>query len=285
MYIKIFKITAAVLLALAICSCGQEGRKEYFVSESETAASDEQEINEAEILLDVVDAEISGEGASLADDVLLISRGGVYRLSGSFNGTVVVDITKAAAELVLCGVDIYSKSAAIYVKSADKVTITLENGTENVLSDGRTYAIEDDAEPSACLYSADDLTIKGSGSLKVNAYCRNGIQTKNDLRIKDGNITVTSPKNALKGKDSVQISGGRITVINASDAIKSDNEKEDGRGVVIISGGELFLNCQDDAVQAFRSVSISGCTIQADAGDKIVNCDGAVEIEDGCICE
>jgi len=280
------KALMALLLAALMCSCGQEGRKEYFAPGSETAASDEQEINEAEILLDVTDAEISGEGASLSGGVLLISKGGVYRLSGSFSGTVVVDITKEEkAELVLCGVDIYSESAAIYVKSADKVTVTLEKGTENVLSDGRTYAIDDDAEPSACLYSADDLTIKGSGSLKVNAYCRNGIQTKNDLRIKGGEITVTSPKNALKGKDSVQISGGRITVINASDAIKSDNEKEEGRGVVIISGGELYLNCQDDAVQAFRRVSISGCTIQADAGDKIINCDGEVEIEDGCICE
>ena len=154
------------------------------------------------------------------------------------------------------------------------------------MSDGETYAFEDGAEPNACIYSADDMTIKGSGSLYVYAKCKNGIQTKNDLRIKDGDITVTAPNNALKGKDSVEISGGIINVTGADDGIKSDNEKEEGRGVVVISGGEINISCQDDGIQAYNSVDISGnARVYIDANDKAINCDGTVNVEEGCVAE
>ena len=81
----------------------------------------------------------------------------------------------------------------------------------------------------------------------------------------------------------MQISGGVVTVTAATDAIKSDNEKEEGRGKVVISGGEINLTCQDDGIQAFRSVEISGGKLEINAGDKDINCDGKVEVEDGCI--
>ena len=130
------------------------------------------------------------------------------------------------------------------------------------------------------------MTIRGNGSLSVYAKCRNGIQTKNDLRIKSGDITVTSPNNALKGKDSVEISGGKITVTGADDGIKSDNETEEGRGVVTITGGNISISCQDDGIQAYRSVEISGdARVYIDATDKKINCDGDVSVEDGCLTE
>lgn len=284
---RYLKLIAVMLFAVLLCACskGDKERTEYPIGELGTQiAENSSEIN-TKILLDASLAEINGEGATLENGVLTISKGGSYALSGSFNGTVVVEVTKEEqVELVLDGVSIYSEnSAAIYVKSADKVVINLADESENILYDGETYAVESGAEPSACIYSADDLTICGSGTLKVNANCRNGIQTKNDLRIKGGELIVSAPKNALKGKDSVQISGGVITVTAATDAIKSDNEKEEDRGKVVIGGGELNLSCQDDGIQAFRSVQISGCSIEIDAGDKDINCDGKVEIEEGCI--
>lgn len=284
---KYFKLLTVLLLSILLCACAKETeeRKEYPIGEIGEEQSQDLYENVVRINLDLSDISSDGEGAELNDGNLEITKGGVYVLWGEFRGSVIVEVTKEeTVELFLDGVSIYSEdSAAIYVKSADKVVINLGEGSENLLYDGKTYALKDGAEPSACIYSADDLTICGSGYLKVNANCRNGIQTKNDLRIKGGEITVSSPKNALKGKDSVQISGGVITVTAATDAIKSDNEKEEGRGNVVISGGEISIDCQDDGIQAFRSVEISGGVIEIDAGDKDVNCDGEVSIAEGCI--
>lgn len=281
---KLAKILASVLCAVLLCACGGES---FQLSELETEDSAASEAAEAKIVLSGDTAEIDGEGASFKDGVLKIDRGGVYNISGQLSGSVLVSATKAdKVELVLHGVSISSRdSAAVYVQCVDKVIVTLAKGSENTLSDGEDYAKADGSEPSACLYSADDITVRGEGKLIVEANCRNGIQTKNDLRIKGGEITVTAAKNALKGKDNVEISGGIIKVLSSVDAIKSDNETEEGRGNVTISGGELSLVCQDDGIQAFRSVKISGCKIEIRSGDEMVNCDGEVAIDDGCVSE
>ncbi len=284
---KCVKLIIFLAFALLLCGCAAESeeRVEYPIGQLESSKSEEQAPAQMHIVLDGDKSEISGEGAELKNGNLEISKGGAYVIEGSLNGSVIVDVTKEEqVELVLQGVNIYSEnSAALYVKCADKVIITLAEASENIFYDGKLYGLESGAEPAACIYSADDLTICGEGALVVNANCKNGIQTKNDLRIKGGSITVSSPKNALKGKDSVQISSGVITVTAATDAIKSDNEKEEGRGNVVISGGELYLTCQDDGIQAFRSVEISECLVEINAGDNDINCDGEINIADGCI--
>ncbi len=285
---KFIKILVCISAVVLLASCGEDTTIQIddliteSVSESET---DVIEIAGADIVLSQDKADISGAGASFEDGILKIARGGVYTLSGNLEGSVVVSASKSdVVELVLNGVEISSKdSAAIYVECVDKIVITLSDGSENRLSDGVDYAKEDGSEPSACLYSADDMTIAGSGSLIVEANSRNGIQTKNDLRIKGGEITVSAAKNALKGKDSVEITGGIIKVLASTDGIKSDNEEEEGRGIVEICGAEISLVCQDDGIQAFRSVNVSDCKIEIAAGDKQINCDGEIFAEEGCI--
>lgn len=292
-------IIAALFAALFLCGCAsnQPGEKidiGKITEASETdasgeTASEEQKNNRvATVKFNGESAVIDGEGVSFEKGILTVSRGGMYTLSGELRGAIVVDIPKTEkAELVLSGVSISNAdTSALYIKCADKVTLYLSEGTENVFVDGDDYALADDAEPSACIYSADDLEIEGEGTLEIYAKCRNGIQTKNDLRIKSGNITVTAPKNALKGKDSVVISGGCIKITGAKDGIKSDNEKEEGRGTVKITGGTISLACQDDGIQAFRSVIVTAeASITASCGDDAVNCDGETDIADGAVVE
>jgi hypothetical protein len=285
-YIKFMAVVIASLL-LASCHNSETGREYPIGNIGETTSSQEGDKG-ADIILKGNTAEISRNGASLDNNILTITKGGSYTLSGEFNGGIVVDTPKTEkVELILNSVSVDNPDgSAIYVASTDKVTLVLAEGTDNVFSDGETYALEDSAEPNACIYSADDMTIKGSGSLFVYAKCKNGIQTKNDLRIKDGQITVTAPNNALKGKDSVEISGGVINVTGADDGIKSDNEKEEGRGIVTITGGDIKIMCQDDGIQAYNKVEISGdARVYIDANDNIINCDGTVNVEDGCIVE
>ena len=73
---------------------------------------------------------------------LTIKNEGTYVLSGKLaNGSVIIDAPNdAKIQLVLGGVEIYSADfAAIYVKQADKVFITLSAGTENILSNGGSF--------------------------------------------------------------------------------------------------------------------------------------------------
>ncbi|MBS5724820.1 MAG: carbohydrate-binding domain-containing protein [Clostridiales bacterium] len=237
------------------------------------------------ILFDGEAAQISGDGAALAEGTLLIEQEGTYVLQGEFSGSVQVTLAKTEkAQLVLDGVNINcGTTAAINITSADKVVVTLAPGSENTLSDGSDYVTQSGAEPNACLFSKDDLTINGTGALTVLGNCNNGIGTKNDLKIVSGTLTVNASKNALKGNDSVRILDGSITVTMCADAIKSDNETEPDKGFVTISGGTLECTCADDGIQAVNSVAISGASVTVTAADKAVNCDGAVNIEEGCL--
>ncbi len=276
-----------LVLALCLTACtaaapadGNGGEKYILSSETESAE------NISDVSCTVTfsgdGAEISGEGAALSDGSLLISRGGAYLLTGNFNGTVVIDITKEEkATVTLSDLTVNSEGAAIYAVSADKVTLLLAG--DSTISDGKTYADKSGSEPSACIFSADDLEIGGEGSLTVLANCKNGIESKNDIKIKGGTITVTAARNAVKGKDSVEISGGSLNVTACYDGIKSDNEKEDGRGNIIISGGNITLNCTDDGLQAYRSVTVSGGKLTVAARGDMINCDGEVFVAENCI--
>jgi len=211
----------------------------------------------------------------------------MYTFSGTWNdGQILVDIGKESeAVLVLDGVNITNtKSAPIYVKSAEKVKIELADGKDNVLTDAEFYEFEDpqDNKPNACIYSRDDITIKGNGNLTVNADFNNGIGTSNDLKITGGNITVKAFNNGLKGNDSVTISGGNIDITAEADGIKVENTEEPHKGYVNITGGTIKIRAKDDAIDSVRSVSINNADVKVSVGARC-KCEGVLNIAEGCL--
>lgn len=210
------------------------------------------------------EAEISGKGgaASFRDGVLTISKAGTYLLSGELNGSVVVEAGKEdLVHLVLNGVSITCESSApVNIRQADKVVVTLADGTDNILTDGADYQYDDaDAEePSAALFSKEDLSLNGSGSLTIQANHNNGIQSKDDLRISGGNYTITAAKNGIVGKDSLAVSDGSFTVDAQNDGLKSTNATDEGRGYMTISGGTYRIVTESDGFQAETDLTITG---------------------------
>lgn len=221
-----------------------------------------------------------------AGNVLTITEPGTYKLSGTLDNAqlrILVEKTEIV-NLILAGVSITnSVSAPLYIESADKVFIELAEGTENVLTDAQVYVFpEGEDKPNACLYSSEDLTFRGTGSLNVNARYNNGIGTKNDLKILGGKITVTAVNNALKGNQSVKIEGGELTLTGA-DGIKSDSLTE-GEGVIRILGGKVTITAGDDGLQAVTDITVAeGATVSVKAADKDVNCDGTTNIAHGAL--
>ena len=67
---------------------------------------------------------------------------------------------------------------------ADKVFVTLAEGTGNMLESGETFsdeALEDGT--GGVIYSHDDLTINGTGSLTISGGPEHGIEVNDSLVI------------------------------------------------------------------------------------------------------
>lgn len=230
-------------------------------------------------------ATITGNGCSINDSVLSITAPGTYVLSGNFNGQVSVHVDKAEkVRLILNNASIHcTDGPALTITSADKVGITLADGTTNSLTDGETYADTSDKAPNACVFSKDDLTINGNGTLNVTANFHNGIDTSNDLKLVSGTINVTAKNHALKGNDSVSVFGGNITVNGGNDGIKSDTEGEAGKGFFYMNGGTLDITAVDDGIQAVSSIRIDSGSVSFHVQDNATNCDGSIAIAEGVV--
>jgi len=213
-------------------------------------------------------ADIQGEGASLEGDVLRITRGGTYLLSGDFAGMLSVEAGEDKVQLVLAGVDIANGDGpALWVQEADKVFLTLPEDSENRLADGASYTREGLADNvDAAVFSKADLTLNGSGKLEVAASCKHGIVTKDSFAATGGEITVSAPGQAINGKDSVKIGGGVFRLESGGDGIQSDNSEDAEKGYVYIEDGSFSIVSGGDGIQAGTALEISGGEFSIAAG-------------------
>lgn len=253
---------------------------------------DEDDLNEnwntgtvTEITLSGSGVTVSGNGVSVNGATVTITSPGTYHISGTLSdGQIVVD---SAADgnvwLVLDGANITcSNSAPLYIKSADNTILTLAEGSENSLTDGAVYEnLDADNEPNAALFSKDDLTINGGGSLTVNGNYNNGIQSKDDLRIVNGTVTVTAVNDGVKGKDKLGIFGGVLNVTSGSNALRSDNETEADMGRVYIAGGTITAVATGDAVDAEHYLLVTGGALALTSGGGSENAPAKTEREAG----
>lgn len=212
------------------------------------------------------------EDATVDGSIITITTAGTYIISGTLaNGQIIVDTNdKETVKLVLSGADITCKDdAPITILNAKKAVITLAPDTVNTITDGDAVVSKDSDSLNAAIYSKDDLTINGSGSLTVNANNNNGIYSNNDLKIISGSITVNAAANGIKAKDSVVVKDGIITITAAADGIESSDDKDNG--YVAIEGGTLSITAALDGIQAATSVLVSGGDITILAGGGSVN--------------
>jgi len=216
------------------------------------------------IMLEGGSIAVEGSGASVNGTLVTVTSAGTYSLQGVLNdGQIIVDTQDTGTVwLILNGTDITSMiSAPVYVANADKVVITLADGTLNTLTDGATYYYPDESnDPNAAVFSQADLTINGNGALTVNANYNNGIASKKDLKVVSGTITVNAVNDGVKGKDSVSIMGGDITIHSGADGIQSTNAEQAGRGYILIEGGTFNITSALDGIQAETN-------LQIDSGD------------------
>lgn len=207
-----------------------------------------------------------------------ITQAGTYQIAGTLgDGALIVESAEnAKITLVLGGVSIKnSTGAAIQISTADDVTIELAEGTTNVLQSGEEVdiatATESEEASGGALQSKVDLKIKGKGSLTVLGYLNNGIHCTKDLKIKNGNISVTALGHGIKGKNSVTVSGGTVTVTSGKDGITSDETENEEKGFVTIENGEIIITSAGDGVSAETTLTVTGGVISIISGGGSAN--------------
>lgn len=225
------------------------------------------------------DGSTSTDASVLIDgQTVTITQAGTYQIAGALDdGALIVESAEnAKITLVLGGVSIKnSTGAAIQISTADDVTIELAEGTTNVLQSGEEVdiaaATESKEASGGALQSKADLKIKGKGSLTVLGYLNNGIHCTKDLKIKNGNISVTALGHGIKGKNSVTVSGGTVTVTSGKDGITSDETENEEKGFVTIEDGEIIITSVGDGVSAETTLTVTGDVISIISGGGSAN--------------
>lgn len=218
---------------------------------------------------------ITGEtdGVVIKGQTVTITAEGTYIFSGTLSeGQIVVDADNAKVQIVFDNVDITcASSAAVYVKSAEKVFVTLAEGSQNTLRNTDEYVAIDDNNIDAVIFAKSDLTLNGTGSLTIISAEGHGIVSKDDLKITGGTYDITAAGHALSEKDSVRIADGTFILTAEKDGIHAENADDEETGYIYIADGDFTITSDGDGMDASNIVQIEDGTFDITAGGGAAN--------------
>ncbi|MBO5092357.1 MAG: carbohydrate-binding domain-containing protein [Clostridia bacterium] len=191
-------------------------------------------------------ATIDGTTIKIADD-------GVYIISGTlYDGMIIVDAASDdKPQLVLNGASIFSSaSAPIYIKEANKVFITLAKDTQNTLCSGEEFISIDESNIDSTIFSRQDLTLNGQGSLTINSPAGHGVVCKDDLVISSGTYKITSAYHGIDSNDSIRIANASLDVTAGKDGLHTENSDDSTRGFFYISSGKITISSNGDGISS-----------------------------------
>ena len=218
---------------------------------------------------------ITGEmdGVAINGQTVTITAEGTYIFSGTLSeGQIVVDADNAKVQIVFDNVDITcASSAAVYVKSAEKVFVTLAEGSQNTLRNTDEYVAIDDNNIDAVIFAKSDLTLNGTGRLTIVSAEGHGIVSKDDLKITGGTYDIIAAGHALSGKDSVRIADGTFILTAEKDGIHAENADDEEKGYIYIADGDFAITSDGDGMDASNIVQIEDGTFDITAGGGAAN--------------
>lgn len=235
---------------------------------------DYDESKSAVITLSGDSASCSSNAVQISGSTVTITDEGTYILTGTLDdGMIIVDTEKTdKTQLVLNGVTIHSEtSAAIYILQSDKVFITTASGTTNTLSNGGTFTAIDENNIDAVVFSKEDLTLNGAGTLVVTSPAGHGIVSKDSLRITSGSYDINCASHALDGKDEVCLANADFTIVSGKDGIHAENADDSACGYVYIQSGTFHISSEGDGISAGAYLLIEDGTFDITSGGGSVN--------------
>ncbi|MBR4719050.1 MAG: carbohydrate-binding domain-containing protein [Lachnospiraceae bacterium] len=210
------------------------------------------------IILNGEDARVEGGGAYVNGTDVVIKNGGYYVVTGSFdNGRIIVDAyASSKVWLMLENVSLHCEDdACIRIEEADKVFVTLAENSTNTVSGGDGYSDREVSDSiGAAVFSHDDLTINGSGTLIVNAGYRHGIKANDDLAIAGCNVFVTSLQDAVHVNEDVAIVNAMLTINAGDDAVTTE-------GTIYVDNSDILVNKCNEGLEA-RHINVYSGNIE-----------------------
>lgn len=284
---KEWRMLAGLLaLVLVLGGCGKSEVKNEQGSEEQRQASDNttdlsemfserdyeatyDENSSVQITLEGDKISCSSDAVQIKGSTVTITEEATYIFSGTLDdGMIVVNAKDTAKlQLVLNNVSITSKtSAPICILEADKVFITLAKDSENILANGGEFVAIDDNNIDGTVFSKQDLTFNGSGSLTVTSPAGHGIVCKDDLVFTGGDYTVQSASHGLDANDSVRAVNATFSITSGKDGVHAENSEDTSLGFVYLASGTYDVSAEGDGISAGAYMQIEEGTYQIISG-------------------
>lgn len=202
---------------------------------------------------------------------ITITESGIYNLTGTISNGLIKVNTSGNVKIILNNASITNNSGpAIYIAEAGDVIIETTAGSKNIVEDGSTYTGYE-TDVIGTIFSHDDITFQGTGTLQVTSNNEDAIVGKDDLKIVSGTYIINSKDDGIRGKDSVYIQDGNFTITSKGDAIKSTNDTDVEKGYILIEKGTFNITSDLDAIQAQTKLSIKDGTFTIKTGGGSAN--------------
>ena len=219
----------------------------------------------------VIDPAKAGNGYRVADGIVEIVEGGTYVLSGSFEGQLLIkagnnDDVRIVLENATLSCD---TTAPIYAENADKVIISIPEGTESRVTDVVTGTDKGETL-SGAIYAECDLSINGTGTLIIEANANDGVNTKDDLHIVGTTLQITAADDGLVANDGILLRDAVLNITAAGDGVKASKAVTD-KGFICIESGSYSISAESDGFQAETCLFVKGGEFEITTGGGAAN--------------
>ena len=300
----------ATLFSLPLAACSRASVASSQSTQSEESAASSEQDADAEHLLSVADivtdrdlegtweedgatkislsddgCAVDGAGAVADGTTVTITAGGTYVLTGQMSaGQVVVNADGEKVQLVLDGASVTSSdSAAILVRAAKKVWLTLADGTQNKIATSGSFAEDDECSIDGAVWCKSDLTINGTGALTVSSAKGHGIVCKDELALVSGDVEVEAARHAVQAQDAACVVAGTWSLTAGTDGIHCGDDDVAEKGSVLIVGGTVSIDAASDGVDAANVLEVDGGEVTVSAGDDGLHSERALQVDGGTV--
>ena len=243
---------------------------EMFTDRDFETSYDEKEC--VKIVLDGDSASCNSDKVKIEGSAVTVCDEGSYLFTGTLSdGQIAVEAEDSdKPQLVFDNVSVTSSdSAALYIVEADKVFVTQTEGSENSLINGGEFVSDGENNIDGAVFSKQDLTFNGAGTLTVTSPAGHGIVCKDDLVFTGGVYDIASASHGLDANDSIRTTAAEFKVASGKDGFHAENSDNEEKGFVYIADGSFDIEAEGDGISAgyygliedgnFDIVSGGGC--------------------------
>lgn len=194
------------------------------------------------------------------EEVLYILNGGTYEITGELNGRIHINAKDEVVHLILNNVEIESNDGpALLVENAVRTIITLKEDSVNKISDSGRY--KELSEYESAITCLSNVTFNGTGSLEVYGLYKDGIRSRDVVKVVDGYISIHAKRSGIHGTDGIYVDGGTIYIASEKSGFKTTKNGLNNRGALMIMGGDITIIAGRYSFSSEAPVFIYNCHV------------------------